>query len=62
MKRVAFDMSGLTRWQRWKIRWQVRRMGARVLHTSLTQEGTAYIFDLEESEKQLRQDLMKPRR
>ena len=62
MRRIAFNTSGLSHWQRLKVRWQIRRMGARVLHTPLAPKGTAYIFDPEEQEERLRQDMMKPRR
>lgn len=58
MKRVAVDMSGWSRWQRWKIRWLVRRMGARILHTLHAPEGTALIFDPEEAQAKLRRDLL----
>ena len=60
MRRVAFDTSGLSRWQRITVKWQVRRMGGRVIHTPYVPKGTAYIFDPEEQQKRLRQDLMKP--
>ena len=62
MKRVAIDTRYLTRRQRWRIRWQIRRMGAKLLHTPHVPRGTAVIFDPEEAEERLRRDLAKPRR
>ena len=59
MKRVVFDTSELSRRQRMKVRWQVRRMGGRVLHSRYVPKGTALIFDPEEQQERLRQDLMK---
>ncbi len=58
MKHIAFDMSGLSRWQRWKIRWEVRRMGARAIHSPYVLERTAVVFDPEEAEAKLRRDLL----
>ncbi len=58
MRHVVFDMGGLSRWQRWKIRWEVRRMGARAIHSPHVLERTAVVFDPEEAEERLRRDLM----
>ncbi len=58
MRHVVFDMGGLSRWQRWKIRWEVRRMGARAVHSPYVLERTAVVFDPEEAEERLRRDLM----
>ncbi len=60
MKRVLFDMSTLTRRQRWKIKWQVRRMGGKAMHSDLTPPSTAVIFDPEALERRLRSDLVQP--
>ncbi len=61
MRRVVFDMTGLSRWRRITVRWQVQQMGGRILHSPLVPRGVAYIFDPEKQEERLRQDLMKPR-
>ena len=61
MKRIVFDMTGVSRWRRMTVRWQVRQMGGRIIHSPLVPTGIAYIFDPEEQEERLRQDLMKPR-
>ena len=60
MKRVAFDMTDLSRWRRMRVRWQIRQMGGRILHSPLVPTGVAYIFDPEKQEQRLREDLMKP--